>query len=123
MVAKPDSLLLALIIIAVVIAPLRGAWAFAEPAGNDSLSHCAQMDMPAGEQHPGTAADTGHQCETGCDGGCCDGNCNSCAHSLISLLDSTVAMPHSFGTPFNTPIPASFPHRTPIPPLRPPASL
>jgi hypothetical protein len=121
-----NKLLLALTIFALVITPMRGAWALAAPADTDTAPHCAEMDMPDHAQHPDTAAETGHQdhqCNTGCNGDCCDGSCNACAHSVVSLLNTVVVPQNLHGTSRYASSPANFPHRTVIPPLRPPASL
>jgi hypothetical protein len=125
---KTNKLLLAVMILALVITPLRGAWAFATPASTDDMSHCDQMDMSstamqADVHHPDTTPETGHQCETGCNGDCCDGSCNACAHIVISLSNTIVVSQNLHNTPLSVTFPVSFPHRTIIPPLRPPASL
>ena len=47
MSVKTNKLLLVIMILALVITPLRGAWAFATPADTGGTPHCAQMDMPS----------------------------------------------------------------------------
>lgn len=125
---KTNNLLLVLMILALVITPLRGAWAFSTPATVDSTPHCDQMVMSStamqDEVHLlDTATETGHPCETGCNGDCCDGNCNACAHSVVSLSNTIVVSQNLHNTPLSVIFPVTFPHRTIIPPLRPPASL
>jgi hypothetical protein len=128
MPTKTNKLLLALMILALVITPLRGAWAFATPSAADIAPHCAQMDPPvnamqAGMHHPDTTTGNDHQCDHGCNGDCCDGSCNACAHSVVSLLNTIVVSRHLHDSPLTMPFPVTFPQRTVIPPLRPPASL
>jgi len=128
MSTKTNKLLLALMILALVITPMRGAWALSTTTSDDSTTHCAQMDMPsddmhAGMHHPDTGTDSGHQCDAGCNGDCCDGSCNTCAHSVISLPDSVVVARNTHAAPLAVRLAAAFPHRSLIPPLRPPASL
>jgi hypothetical protein len=125
---KTNNLLLVLMILALVITPLRGAWAFSTPATVDSTPHCDQMDMSstamqADVPYPGTTPENGHQCETGCNSDCCDGSCNACAHSVVSLSNTIVFSQNLHNTPMSVTFPVTFPHRTIIPPLRPPASL
>ena len=120
---KTNKLQLALMILALVMTPMRGAWALSTTTSDDSTTHCAQMDMPAGEQHPDTAADTGNQCPAGCNGDCCEGDCNACAHSVVSLPNTVAISRNTHDTSLAVLFSATFPHRTIIPPLRPPASL
>lgn len=125
---KTNKLLLIFMILALVITPLRGAWAFATPAAADIAPHCDQMGSPAnamqaGMHHPDTTSGSDHQCDHGCDGDCCDGNCSACAHSVVSLSNTITVSRPLHDSPLTVPFPASFPHRTVIPPLRPPASL
>ncbi|MGB5261676.1 MAG: hypothetical protein WBO34_14305, partial [Gammaproteobacteria bacterium] len=96
---KSNKLLLALMILALVITPMRSAWAVATPADSDTTPHCAQMDMPASEQLPDSAADTGHQCKFGCNGDCCDSQCSGCSHILFSLLNSVAVLQNIPVTP------------------------
>jgi hypothetical protein len=120
---KTNKLLLALMILALVITPMRGAWALSTTATVDNTPHCAQMDMPAGEQQLDTASEPGHQCPAGCNGDCCDGDCNACAHSVVSLSNTVAVSLNSHDNSLAVLFSATFPHRTIIPPLRPPASL
>lgn len=123
MAGKPHKLLLTLMMLALVITPLRGLWAFSVADVSETKPHCAQMDMPASGQHAQVTDDAGHPCKMGCNGDCCDDSCNTCAHSPVSLLNSVALPPGSHGMSVAVPVATSFPHRTVIPPLRPPALL
>ena len=121
---KANKPLLLLMILALVIAPLRGAWAFAVPdsSASETVPHCAQMDMPAAGQPVQLADEVDHPCKSGCNGDCCDNICNTCVHSPVSLLNTVAISPAAPGPNLATSAAASFPQRTLIPPLRPPAS-
>ena len=125
MQTNANKLLLILMILALAAMPLRGAWAFAPADSGEPASkpHCAQMDMPAAEQPVQVTDEGGHHCKSGCDGDCCDGSCNTCANSTLSLLNSVTVPATTNGMRLALPVAAVFPHRTIIPPLRPPASL
>ncbi|MDX1697981.1 MAG: hypothetical protein R3308_06805 [Thiohalobacterales bacterium] len=122
---KTDKLLLVLMILALAVTPLRGASAFAPADSSEPASkpHCASMDMPAAEQHVEVTDEGGHPCKYGCNGDCCDDSCTTCALSPVSLLNSVALAPAMNGMSLAVPVAAAFPHRTVIPPLRPPASL
>ena len=119
---------LVMIALALAVAPLRGAWATSMPGNADTTPHCAQMDMQiadtlAGMQQQDSAAETGQPCEQDCNGACCDGACNACAHGASTLSDTGIITPELHDTPLNEMFLVSFPERTVIPLLRPPASL
>jgi hypothetical protein len=125
---RPHKWFLIMIALALAVAPLRGAWAMAIPAPTEGTSHCAQMDMPttatpADRQLQDSATETGHTCEQGCKGACCDGACKACVHAASALADTVIITPELHDTPRYTMVRVSFPKRTVIPPLRPPASL
>jgi hypothetical protein len=113
----------ALIVLALVIAPLRAGFAMPTSTVSDAQPHCADMAMPATDMQAGVDADNGHACDHGCNGDCCDDNCNTCAHSVISLPTGSVLPLYNHDTRQFSPVSSRFPHRTRIPPLRPPASL
>jgi hypothetical protein len=125
---RPHKWFLILLALALAVAPLRGAWAISIPAATESTPPCHQMDMPAAGtpsdmQQQDNATETSHSCEQDCTGACCDAACNACVHAASALSDSVIFMPELHATPRDTMFRASFPKRTVIPPLRPPASL
>jgi len=113
----------ALIVLALVIAPLRGGMAMPTDTVNDTQPHCADMAMPAADMQVETETDNGHACDKDCTGDCCGVNCNTCAHSVISLPAGSDLPQYNHDARDFTPVSSRFPHRTRIPPLRPPASL
>lgn len=125
---RPHNWFLILLALALAVAPLRGAWAISIPAATESTAPCHQMDMPAADtpadmQQQDSATETGHSCEQGCTGACCDAACSACVHAASALLNTVNITPELHATPRDTMLPAAFPKRTVIPPLRPPASL
>jgi len=117
-----------MIALALAVSPMRGALALPMIADADDAPHCAEM------QHDLQAADTladmqiqatesGHKCEQGCNGSCCNGACNACVHGASAISDSIFVTPDFHDTPLTALFLVSFPERTVIPPLRPPASL
>jgi hypothetical protein len=118
-----------LVALALVFAPLRGAWslpAAAESPDDTRPAHCAQLDQQA-EATPHDRHDhdktgtTGHTCEPGCEGACCDGACNSCVHTA-ALTGTVTSPPGVHGSFREARLPTAYPKRSPVPPLRPPAS-
>lgn len=109
--------ILILIMLALAIAPLRGAWAIPDSPVTDTESHCAQMQQQAPE------AGSDHDRNHGCDGSCCDDTCNACVHGTSAISGFTTLIPGINGTPPDESVPVSFTGRTTSPPLRPPASL
>lgn len=109
--------------LALAVAPLRGAWAMPMPTSADSTTHCAQMDMSTGMQQQDDASEAGHACEQDCNDACCDGACNACAHGASTLADTVIITQQLHATPVDEMFMVSFPERTVIPPLRPPAFL
>jgi hypothetical protein len=116
---RTHNWLLIIIALALAVAPLRGAWSMPVPAETEKPSHCAQMDM----QQPDTANVSGHIGDQDCDGSCCDGACNACAHAASAISDAIIITPEFHDTSRDERFRVSFPERTVVPPLRPPASL
>ncbi len=113
----------ALIVLALVVTPLRAGMAMPTDTVSDAQPHCADMAMPATDMQVETEADHGHACDKGCNGDCCGDNCNTCAHMVISLPTGSALHLYNHDARDFTPVSSRFPHRTRIPPLRPPASL
>jgi len=117
---------LIMIALSLAVAPLRGTWAIAMPAGTDAMPHCAMMGMQPTDTMAGMHQqdnETGHKCERGCNGACCNGACNACAHAASTILDNIIVTPELNNTPLGTVFLTAFPERTVIPLLRPPAFL
>lgn len=126
--ARSQNWFLLLLALALAVAPLRGAWTMPVSAGDESTPHCAQMDMPGtgmptGMQQHDDAGETTHACEQGCGGDCCDGACNVCSHGTTTLADTVISTQQKHPVPTDRMFLVSFPERTLIPPLRPPAFL
>jgi len=127
--SKPArKLLLILLSLALAVAPLRGAWALPMTATADSAPHCAQM--PHDMNHAGPVmgmhdrnTGSGHPCNNGCNGRCCDGACTACTPATPALAYAAVVIPGAYRFFLNNLSPDTFPERTVIPPLRPPAPL
>ena len=112
-----------LIVLALVMAPLRAGMANPTEPVSEAQPHSADMAMPATDLQVETEADPGHACDKGCNGDCCGDNCNTCAHTVISLLTGSALPLYNHDARNFTHVSSRFPHRTRIPPLRPPASL
>lgn len=118
-----------LLVIAQVIAPVRGIAALAAPADAGAAPHCAAMqhDMQhaghAGMTHASTrAADTGH-CEKGCNGDCCDGSCLVCVHAAIALPPAGQSERVSYRSSYPDSGAEGCAGRSVHPPFRPPISI
>lgn len=110
---------LVMVMLALAVAPLRGAWSMPMPVEAEDPPHCAQMDMQQ-QDAAKTAADA---CDRDCDGTCCGSACNACVNAASALLNTVNILPALHDTPRDSVFLATFPERTLIPPLRPPASL
>ncbi|MEN8108975.1 MAG: hypothetical protein ABFS22_13345, partial [Pseudomonadota bacterium] len=122
------KLLLVVLALALAISPVHGVPTLPMIDAADDTSHCARMqhDMqtanaPANAQLQEDG--TGHQCEQGCNGGCCSGACSICAHGAFAMSDIVIVTLEFNDTTRTGLFLASFPERTVIPPLRPPAFL
>ncbi|MDH3980821.1 MAG: hypothetical protein OEU91_09975 [Gammaproteobacteria bacterium] len=120
-------ILLALIVLALAMSPLRGGLAVPAMDAGDAEAHCDRMldseqstDHMAGT-HDSISDDPGH--DQGCGGDCCDGACNACAHGLIALPGPVSVTTGAHDIPLNNPASRSFPGRILHPPFRPPISL
>lgn len=121
--------LLVIVALALVVSPLRGAFALPIITAADGADHCTQMQdgshsmaHVAGIQDV-TADNSGHACDQGCGDDCCDGACNACVNGSVALSglisvtsdiqDNSPGLTVSYGVS----------GRSVHPPFRPPISL
>jgi hypothetical protein len=121
---RKHSFLVALVSLALVIAPLRTVLALPMSVNSaDDSAHCSHMSGadPAGvTQDDVRDGPRAHGCEQGCSGACCDGACAHCVHLSIAIPGIHAAM-----LPADDAIPVlpdlhHRPGRTSHPPFRPP---
>lgn len=123
------KLLLAIVTLALVISPLRGALAMPVMTAADGADHCAQMqDGTHSMAHIAGMQDSStdypdHACDQGCGGDCCEDACNACAHASIALSTTISVISHNHYTPLNITVSYGVAGRTVHPPYRPPISL
>jgi len=88
---RRHKIILILVSLAMVISPLRGAFAMPDLMAADNGSHCQQMQddslSPARmiDMQLASSGNSDHMCENGCDGDCCDSACNACVHATIAI--------------------------------------
>jgi hypothetical protein len=123
---QTEKFLLVIVILAVVLAPLREAFALTTVLSAGDRSHCTGMQhlmhskMAAeGIWHsPGGCA--GHCCSHGCDRTCCAG---ACVHAPVALTGATARVSDARGHDLHTVIPHHSPGPTSSPLFRPPIAL
>lgn len=121
---RTEKFLLVIVMLAVVLAPLRGAFALTTVLSASDRFHCTGMQhlmhsrMAAEGIGHSPAGCVGHCCGQGCDRTCCDG---ACVQAPVALTGATardsVASGHDLYTliPHHSPGPASSPlFRPPI---------
>lgn len=123
---RMEKFLLVIVILAVVMAPVRGVIALTAVLSAGDRSHCTGMQhlmhskMAAeGIGHsPGGCA--GHCCGQGCDRTCCDG---ACVHAPVALTGATARVSDASGHDLYTVIPHHSPGPATSPLFRPPIAL
>ena len=123
------KLLRIILVLALAVAPLRGAQAFAPAATPDAATApCAEMqhDMPAIDHMTvmhDTTYETSHQCERDCDGSCCDGACSMGVQGQSAIMNTMGTLVGIDGMLLITTRPDAFPDRPFSPLFRPPVDL
>ena len=125
---RPHKLLMILLSLALAVSPLRITWALSMTATVDVDEHCAQMQQDNNGADSEMAMDDsntgyGHPCNSDCDGNCCDDACMTCAHATPALSYTSFVTPDNYLIYLNNLSSDTFPERSVIPPLRPPAPL
>jgi hypothetical protein len=129
MTTRLHRFLLLFVVLAVAIAPLRGAIASLSMDADDMQSHCAGMhdsEQASGHMagmHEPAADKSGHNHQQGCGGDCCDVTCNACAHGLIAMAEPITFTTYTHHGPLIKTASRGFTGRTVHPPFRPPISL
>jgi hypothetical protein len=92
MYKRTDKFLLVIIVLALALSPLRGAYAWTALPCADEVSHCGGMQYTMHSKIHGAgimdkAVDgAGHCCGRGCDRKCCAG---ACMHPPLALTGAT----------------------------------
>lgn len=126
MKTRTGKLLLVLAVLALVVSPVRGAFALHALPCADEAAHCAGM-------HHGMHANThasassghmvdgsGHCAGHGCDGTCCHG---TCVHPPVALIGAVPRIPAVGGDDLQLPVIPRFARLAVSPLFRPPISL
>jgi hypothetical protein len=123
---RTDKFLLVIIVLALALSPLRGAYALAALLCADEVSHCGGMQYTMHSKiHRDGIKDravdgAGHCCGQGCDRDCCDG---ACVHPPLALSGATPRDSVATGHGLYIMIAQCCSGRTVSPPFRPPISL
>jgi len=124
-----QKFILILVTLALVISPLRAAFAMPMLPAADHGSHCEHMldgsSSPAqmADMQASPADGSGHDCGKGCSGDCCDGACNTCVHSVIAIPGVITVNGAVQTNPPKTTISSGVTGQRVRPPFRPPIPL
>ena len=116
---RSHNLLLVMLVLALAVAPLRGALALSTQSDMDSDVHCAGMQQ---DMHATPALAAGDQgCKQECDCNCCDSACGICAAGGTALTGTETAAGGFAGAIPAAIVSSTFPVRNLSPPFRPPS--
>ena len=123
---RRDKFLLVIVILALVMSPVRSAFALALGGSPGELSHCAGMPHAMHAEmrtdairHPAGAC-AGQYCGQGCDRLCCGG---ACSHPPVAVTGAVPRFPDASGHHRYSVNPHRYPGRSITPLFRPPIAL